>query len=79
MTARLKAADSLSEFTPELRARTESLAARMHLLFGRRSTPAPIFTKACKSCSLVEDCYPRPLSHPGRVVKYLKRAFDPQP
>jgi CRISPR-associated exonuclease Cas4 len=67
------------EFTPELRARTELLAARMHLLFDRRSTPPPIFTKACKSCSLVEDCHPQPLSHAGRVVGYLKTAFDPLP
>jgi CRISPR-associated exonuclease Cas4 len=66
------------EFTPELRARTEALAARMHLLFDRRSTPPPVFTKACKSCSLVDDCYPEPLSRPGRVAEYLKSALDPQ-
>ena len=66
------------QFTPELRARTEALAARMHILFDRRSTPPPIFTKACKSCSLVEDCYPHPLSRPGRVVEYLKSAVEPR-
>ena len=64
-------------FTPELRARTEALAARMHLLFGRRVTPAPVFTKACKSCSLIEDCHPDPLSRVGRVMEYLKSAIDP--
>lgn len=64
-------------FTPELRARTEALAVRMHLLFGRHVTPPPIFTKACKSCSLLEDCHPEPLSRPGRVMDYLKNAIDP--
>jgi CRISPR-associated exonuclease Cas4 len=63
------------EFTSELRARTETLAARMHLLFDRRSTPPPVFTKACKSCSLIEDCYPHPLSRPARVLDYLKTAI----
>lgn len=66
------------EFTPELRARTEALAARMHLLFDLRSTPPPVFAKACKSCSLVEDCHPQPLSHSGRVAEYLKSALDPR-
>lgn len=63
-------------FTPELRARTETLAARMHLLFDRRVTPLPIFTKGCKSCSLIEDCHPHALSRPGRVMAYLKSAID---
>jgi CRISPR-associated exonuclease Cas4 len=64
------------EFTLELRARTEMLAARMHLLFDRRSTPPPVLTKACKSCSLVEDCYPKSLSRPGSVAEYLKSILD---
>jgi CRISPR-associated exonuclease Cas4 len=64
------------ELTPELRARTESLAARMHLLFDRHCTPAPIFTKACKDCSLVEDCHPQILSHPERVSDYLKNVME---
>ncbi len=64
------------EFTPELRARTEALAARMHLLFGLRSTPPPVFTKACKSCSLVEDCHPQALSRQSSVAEYLKSALN---
>jgi len=64
------------EFTPKLRVRTEELAARMHLLFDRRMTPMPVFTKACKSCSLIEHCYPGPLSRAGRVAEYLKTAIE---
>lgn len=64
------------KFTPELRARTEELAARMHLLFSRRVTPPPVLTKACKSCSLLEDCHPDRLSRPGRVSDYLKSAIE---
>lgn len=66
------------EFTPELRFRTETLASRMHLLFNRRCTPPPVFTKGCKSCSLLEDCFPESLSRPGRVTEYLKSALDPR-
>jgi CRISPR-associated exonuclease Cas4 len=64
------------KFTPELRARTAALAARMHLLFDQRATPLPVFTKACNSCSLIEDCQPDPLSRPGRVIDYLKGAVS---
>jgi CRISPR-associated exonuclease Cas4 len=63
------------EFTPELRARTEALAVRMHLLFELQWTPPPIFTKSCKSCSLIEDCHPQSLSRPELVTEYLKNAI----
>jgi len=66
----------LVEFTAELRSRTEELAVRMHLLFDRRSTPPPVFTGACKSCSLVEDCHPETLSRGRRVAEYLSGALD---
>jgi CRISPR-associated exonuclease Cas4 len=46
------------EFTPELRGRTETLAATMHQLYAARETPAAQPGKHCHSCSLVEICLP---------------------
>lgn len=64
-------------FTPDLRARTEALAERMHALFDEHVTPRPILTKACKSCSLVDDCYPEPISRQQSATEYLKTALHP--
>jgi CRISPR-associated exonuclease Cas4 len=51
------------EFTPELRTRTETLAAMMHRLYAARETPAAQPGKHCQSCSLVEICLPKATSH----------------
>ena len=45
-------------FTAELRRMTAEAIAEMHRLFARGHTPKAKWTKACKSCSLVEVCQP---------------------
>ncbi len=45
-------------FTPELRARTEQLAAEMHRLYSARITPAAQAGPHCRNCSLVDVCLP---------------------
>ncbi len=45
-------------FTPELRTRTESLAATMHRLFRSGITPAAEPGPHCRSCSLADVCLP---------------------
>lgn len=50
-------------FTPELRCRTEELAATMHQLYRSRVTPAPIPGPYCRNCSLVDVCLPEATSH----------------
>ena len=45
-------------FTTDLRRQTAEAIAEMHLLFARGHTPKAKWTKACKSCSLVEICQP---------------------
>ncbi len=45
-------------FTPELRARTASLALTMQELFRSGVTPAAIPGPYCRSCSLVDICLP---------------------
>jgi CRISPR-associated exonuclease Cas4 len=62
-------------FTRELRELVEYLAARMHQLFAARSTPLPILTKACGSCSLREDCHPEALSQRPSVEIYLQQGI----
>jgi CRISPR-associated exonuclease Cas4 len=46
------------EFTPELRTRTESLAATMHRLYAAQQTPAAQPGKHCDRCSLTNICLP---------------------
>jgi CRISPR-associated exonuclease Cas4 len=45
-------------FTPQLRLRTEELAATMHRLYEAGETPAAQLAKHCESCSLENICLP---------------------
>ncbi|MCG8338713.1 MAG: CRISPR-associated protein Cas4 [Proteobacteria bacterium] len=47
------------QFDKELRNQTISLTERLHSLFNSGVTPAPGYTKKCKSCSLVDICNPK--------------------
>jgi CRISPR-associated exonuclease Cas4 len=51
------------DFTPELRARTEELAATMHRLYRSGVTPAATPGPYCRNCSLVDVCLPEATSH----------------
>lgn len=46
------------EFSPQLRARTETLAAEMHRLYQSRETPPAKPGNYCQNCSLVNICLP---------------------
>ena len=46
------------DFDDDLRQRVMELAMEMHRIFDEGITPLPEYTKACKSCSLVEICLP---------------------
>jgi CRISPR-associated exonuclease Cas4 len=63
-------------FTPQLRAQTETLCARMQALYARRETPAPVYTKGCENCSLKNTCLPRTLAAPRDVRAYLAKAMQ---
>ena len=45
-------------FDDKLRRETESLAVRLHECYKSGVTPAPVFGKKCKNCSLFDDCLP---------------------
>jgi CRISPR-associated exonuclease Cas4 len=62
-------------FSRDLRQKVQSLAARMHELFAARKTPAPIWTKACKGCSLQDDCHPEALAAACSIEGYIRRSI----
>lgn len=62
-------------FTPELRAETETAAARLHELISSGKTPPPQYEKKCESCSLMSLCMPKTLSAHKNVEHYIKRSI----
>jgi len=63
------------EFTPELRARTEAAARRLHELVRRGEVPVATFAPKCRSCSLEPLCMPQVSASPQRAADYLARLF----
>jgi CRISPR-associated exonuclease Cas4 len=63
-------------FTPELRAETERLAARMHELYAAARTTLAIYEKKkCGNCSLIELCQPKLLGPQDRASRYFREAL----
>jgi CRISPR-associated exonuclease Cas4 len=60
-------------FTPELRGRTEELAATMHRLYRNRETPAAIPGPYCRNCSLVDVCLPQATAHEDGAARWVAR------
>jgi CRISPR-associated exonuclease Cas4 len=60
-------------FTPELRARTEELAATMHRLYRNRETPPAQPGPYCDSCSLVHVCLPKATAQPDGAARWVER------
>lgn len=54
-----------------LRNEVYSVSREMHTLFQRRHTPKAKETKACRSCSLREQCQPKAISM-GSARAYVK-------
>jgi CRISPR-associated exonuclease Cas4 len=59
------------EFTPELRARTEELAATMHRLYRSGVTPAATPGPYCRNCSLVDVCLPEATSDEHGAARWV--------
>jgi CRISPR-associated exonuclease Cas4 len=60
-------------FTPELRERTEQLAATMHRLYRNRVTPAAQPGPYCRSCSLVDICLPEVTADANGAARWLSQ------
>jgi CRISPR-associated exonuclease Cas4 len=52
------------EFSSQLRARTEALAAEMHRLYQARETPPARPGNYCRNCSLINICLPHATAEP---------------
>ncbi len=63
-------------FTPELRAKTEQAAQRLHELVAAGVTPPPVLKSRCRGCSLRELCLPETLSQAAGVGAYVQRLYQ---
>lgn len=63
----------------ELRCKTEETAAALHRLFSSGKTPPPVYSKRCRSCSLVDLCLPKRLSGGSRYERTLFTLQEPEP
>jgi CRISPR-associated exonuclease Cas4 len=60
---------------PELRSRVAGLALDMHRTYDMGLTPAPVKTKACRSCSLKDLCLPS-VSSRKAIGSYIRRVSE---
>lgn len=58
-------------FDEKLRARVETLSAKMHWMVDHGIVPAPVKEKHCPRCSLYEICQPSWNTSSGTVGKYI--------
>ena len=63
------------EFDDALREETEKAAGQVHDLIRSGSTPKPVYTKKCKSCSLIDHCLPQVIQKKRSVLGYLTQAL----
>jgi CRISPR-associated exonuclease Cas4 len=59
-----------------LREETEKAARQAHELIKSGITPKPVYTKKCKSCSLIDRCLPQALQKKRSVHGYLKQVLE---
>ena len=59
-----------------LRKETEEAAKKAHQLISSGKTPAPVYEKRCKSCSLIGECMPKTAGKKSLVKRYLARMVD---
>jgi CRISPR-associated exonuclease Cas4 len=65
-------------FDDTLRRKTEDAANKARALIESGQTPKPVFSKRCKSCSLVAECLPKTVGKRRSVKSYLARFLGEQ-
>ncbi len=60
-------------FDAGLRAETEALASRLHILIDGGVTPPAVHDKRCEKCSLVDVCLPGSAGSRQSACRYLDR------
>jgi CRISPR-associated exonuclease Cas4 len=63
-------------FSPELRAKTEQAARRLHELVASELTPPPVLKPRCRGCSLHHLCLPELLSQQRKIDLYCRKLFN---
>lgn len=58
-------------FDAGLRTLTARVAEEIRSMLAAGHTPPPVFTPACRHCSLHDLCQPERLTHPPRVLRWL--------
>ncbi len=64
------------EFDEALRKETETAAQRLHEMIESAVTPKPVYSKKCKSCSLMDRCLPQVIRRKRSVLGYLAEMID---
>lgn len=59
-----------------LRNQTEELAVDVHKMMEAGSTPPPVYTPKCDSCSLINRCLPKRAGKEGQVDRYFARMME---
>lgn len=62
-------------FGNDLRAGTEELAARLHILYAAGKTPSASYAPKCVHCSLLGVCLPQCAGEQRSASSYIKRAM----
>jgi CRISPR-associated exonuclease Cas4 len=62
-------------FTESMRAQVAEVAAAVHEMVEKRSTPPPVNDKRCKDCSLRESCLPAAVAEKARSKKVARELF----
>lgn len=65
-------------FDSTLRSKTIDTIKEVKELFESGKTPAPIYSKRCKSCSLHDACMPEVLQNPKKVEVYISHMLEKQ-
>lgn len=63
-------------FSDELKAETEELCRRLHELINSGKTPPAVYSKKCKSCSMLELCMPKACGGKKTVRQYMKKILE---
>jgi CRISPR-associated exonuclease Cas4 len=63
-------------FDEHLRDLTEKTSQKIHEMFDSELTPAAVYSKKCKSCSLYQICLPKTVGRKGAVARYLNKIIE---
>lgn len=63
-------------FDSDLREKTASIASSIHAIFEKGSTPPPVYSKCCESCSLIDECRPKQFGENRSVKKWTETQID---